>query len=109
MLSRALAPSANVSDIARRAGIPKGTLFSWVEQAKVGSMSSQSKKKRGRPRKSSQRSPEEKLRLLTEAMLLIHRFLGNSQGLLLRYALENAQIIEQSQNASAHRDKAKWR
>ena len=59
-------PNANVSEIARRAGIPKGTLFSWVEQAKVGSMSSQSKKKRGRPRKSSRRSPEEKLRLLTE-------------------------------------------
>lgn len=66
-MSKAIGPNANVSEIARRAGIPKGTLFSWVEQARLGSVSSRSKKKRGRPRKSSRWSPEEKLRLLTEA------------------------------------------
>ncbi len=76
LLARALGPDANVSDIARRAGIPKGTLFAWVEKARVGSMSSRSKKKRGRPRKSSRWSPEEKLRLLTEAEGLSDEELG---------------------------------
>ena len=76
LLSKALGPAANVSEIAKRAGIPKGTLFSWIEKAKLESMSSQSKKKRGRPRKPSRWSPEKKLRLLTESAGLSQEELG---------------------------------
>jgi len=75
-LARALAPSANVSSIARQAGIPKQTLFGWVREAKIGSVSSRSKKKRGRPRSSSKWSPEEKLRLLIESASLSDEALG---------------------------------
>jgi len=76
LLAKALGPDANVSDIARRAGIPKGTLFAWVDKAKLGSVTSRSKKKRGRPRNSSRWSPEEKLRLLTQAEGLSDEELG---------------------------------
>ena len=76
MLAKALSPSANISEVARRAGIPKGTLYSWVDQAKIGSVSSRSKKKRGRPRNSSRWPPEEKLRLLTESLALRDEDLG---------------------------------
>ena len=76
LLAKALAPSANVSGVARQAGIPKQTLFTWIEQAKIGSVSSRSKKKRGRPRSSSKWSPEEKLRLLTESATLSDEELG---------------------------------
>ena len=75
-MAKALAPSANVSGVARQAGIPKQTLFTWIEQAKIGSVSSRSKKKRGRPRSSSKWSPEEKLRLLTESASLSDEALG---------------------------------
>ncbi len=67
LLAKALAPSSNVSGVARQAGVPKQTLFAWMRQAKLSSVSNRSKKKRGRPRNSSRRSPEEKLRLLTES------------------------------------------
>lgn len=78
LLARALAPEANVSDIARRAGIPKGTLFGWLYQAKLESMSSRGKKKRtrGRPRKSIRWSAEVKLRILTESAGLSDEELG---------------------------------
>ena len=76
LLARALAPSSNVSGIARQAGIPKQTLFAWIRQAKIGSVSSRSKKKRGRPRSSSKWPPEEKLRLLTESAALSDEELG---------------------------------
>ena len=76
LLAKALGPDANVSDIARRAGIPKGTLFAWVDKAKLGSMTSRSKKKRGRPRNSSRWPPEEKLRLLNESASLSEDELG---------------------------------
>lgn len=67
LLAKALAPSSNVSGLARQAGVSKQTLFAWVRQAKLSSVSDRSKKKRGRPRISSRRSPEEKLRILTES------------------------------------------
>ncbi len=67
---------SNVSGLARQAGVPKQTLFAWVRQAKLSSVSNRSKKKRGRPRNSSRRSPEEKLRLLTESANLSEDELG---------------------------------
>ncbi len=76
LLAKALVPGANVTGVARQAGIPKQTLFTWIEQAKIGSVSSRSKKKRGRPRNSSKWSPEEKLRLLTESAALSDEELG---------------------------------
>lgn len=91
MLSKALQPEANVSEIARRAGIPKGTLFSWVAQASVEAMSSRGKKKRGRPRTSMKRSAEEKLRLLTEAAGLRDEELG---AFLRKEGLHEADLAE---------------
>lgn len=77
ILATALAPEANVTDVARRAGIPKGTLFSWVNQAKLNGMSSRgNKKKRGRPRRASRWSAEEKLRILTGSAGLSEEELG---------------------------------
>ena len=76
LLTRALAPSSNISGLARLAGVPKQTLFAWVRQAKLDSVSNRGKKKRGRPRNSSRRSPEEKLRLLTESSGLSDDELG---------------------------------
>ncbi len=76
LIAKALAPSSNVSGLARQAGVPKQTLFDWVRQAKLSSVSNRSKKKRGRPRNSSRRSPEEKLRLLTESAGLSEDALG---------------------------------
>ena len=51
-------------------------MFAWIRQAKIGSVSSRSKKKRGRPRSSSKWPPEEKLRLLTESAALSDEELG---------------------------------
>jgi len=76
LLARAFAPNSNISALARQAGVPKQTLFAWVRQAKLDSVSSRGKKKRGRPRNSSRRSPEEKLRLLTESAGLSDDELG---------------------------------
>jgi len=76
LLAKALAPSSNVSGLARQAGVPKQTLFAWLRQAKLSSVSNRSKKKRGRPRNSSRRSAEEKLRLLTESAGLADDELG---------------------------------
>jgi transposase-like protein len=99
VLARALAPEANVSDIARRAGIPKATLFDWVYRAKLGSMSSRSKKKkRGRPRKSSRWSAEEKLRILTEAAGLSEEELG---AFLRKEGMHDADLEELRQAALA--------
>ena len=67
LLAKALAPSANVSGLARQAGVPKQTLFAWLRQAKLSNVSNRSKRKPGRPRNSSRRSPEEKLRILAES------------------------------------------
>lgn len=76
LLARALAPNSNITGLARQAGVPKQTLFAWVRRAKLDSVSSRGKKKRGRPRNSSRRSPEEKLRLLTESAGLSDDELG---------------------------------
>ncbi|MCP4446576.1 MAG: transposase [Myxococcales bacterium] len=52
LLARTLAPNSNISGLARQSGVPKQSLFAWVRQAKLSSVSSRSKKKRGRPRNS---------------------------------------------------------
>jgi len=90
-LIKALAPSANISNVARQAGIPKQTLFEWVQKAKINSMSSRGKKKRGRPRSSSKRLPQEKLRLLTESAGLADEELG---AFLRKEGLHEADLAE---------------
>lgn len=76
MVAKALTPGNSVAGTAKLARIPKTTLYSWVERAKLGSMSSTGKKKRGRPRRSSGWSPEEKLRILIESAGLSENELG---------------------------------
>ncbi len=91
VLAKALAPSANVSGIARQAGIPKQTLFARGRQAKMGSVSNQRKKKRGRPRNSSKWFPEKKLQLLTEAASLNDVEMG---AFLRREGLHENDLVE---------------
>ncbi|MCP4447740.1 MAG: hypothetical protein GY811_20745 [Myxococcales bacterium] len=68
MNTKALRPENSISGTAKSAGIPKATLYTWIQRARMGSMSKDSiKKRRGRARKSSRWSAEEKLRILTEA------------------------------------------
>ncbi len=77
MVSKALRPENSISGTAKVAGIPITTLFGWIQQAKMSTVSSLSKKKkRGRPRNSSRWPPEEKLRLLNEASALSDEELG---------------------------------
>lgn len=76
MVSKALRPENSVSGTAKTAGIPTTTLFGWIQQAKMSTVSNRSKKKRGRPRNSSRWSSEEKLRLLNEASSLSDDELG---------------------------------
>lgn len=90
MISKALRPENSITGTARSAGIPKATLYNWVQQAKIGPVSSK-KKKAGRPRKSSRWSPEEKLRLLNEASALSDDELG---AFMRREGLHEADLEE---------------
>jgi len=77
MITKVQDSDISVARIAAKAGIPTPTLYYWVQQAKIAAMSSRStKKKRGRPRKSTRFSPEEQLRLLVEASALSDAHLG---------------------------------
>lgn len=76
MAARALEPGKSIHGVAKAAGIPMTTLHAWVQRAKLGTVSSRSKKKQGRPRASSKRSAEEKLRILNQASALEGEGLG---------------------------------
>jgi transposase-like protein len=89
MITKALRPENSITGTARSAGIPKATLYNWVQQAKIGPVSSK-KKKVGRPRK-SRWSPEEKLRILTEASALSDDDLG---AFMRREGLHEADLEE---------------
>ena len=75
MVTRALGPDASITGTARSAGIPKATLYNWVQRAKIGAVTRKNRKG-GRPRKSSRWSPEDKLRIIGEAAGLIDDDLG---------------------------------
>lgn len=66
MVTKALGSDASITGTARSAGIPKATLYNWIQRAKMGSVT-KTKSKGGRPRKSDRWSPEDKLRLICEA------------------------------------------
>ena len=77
MITKVQDSDVSIAQIAQKAGIPTPTLYYWMKQAKIADMSSRSsKKKRGRPVKSSRWSPEEQLRFLTEASVLSDEELG---------------------------------
>lgn len=89
-MERALRPGNSINGTARMAGVPKATFYKWVQQARMGDVSSR-KKKRGRPRKSSRWSAAEKLRLLSEAAKLEGEQLG---AFMRREGLHEADLEE---------------
>ena len=99
MITKALRPNISVAEAAREAGIPKQTLYTWIRQAKIQGVSSRAKKKnRGRPRKSSRWSPEEKLRILNESSALTDEELG---AFMRREGLHEADLLEMREAALA--------
>lgn len=90
MVTKALGPDASITGTARAAGIPKATLYNWVQRAKMGSVTRKNRK-RGRPRKTGRWSPEEKLRLLNEASALSDDELG---AFMRREGLHEADLEE---------------
>ena len=65
IIAKASASDVSVNEVARNAGIPPSTLFTWLSKAKMLGMSG-TKKSRGRPSHFSRKSAEEKLRIFTE-------------------------------------------
>ena len=99
MITKALRPDISVAEAARESGVPKQTLYMWIRQAKLTGVSSRSKKKsRGRPRKSSRWSPEEKLRILVEASALKDEELG---AFMRREGLHEADLKAMREDALA--------
>ena len=90
MVTKALGPGASITGTARSAGIPKATLYNWVQRAKMGSVTRKNRK-RGRPRKTGRWSPEEKLRILNEASGLSDEELG---AFMRREGLHEADLEE---------------
>jgi len=76
LITKALRPNISVTEAAQEAGISRTTLYAWIAQAKLVGMSKKKKQNRGRPRKSSRWSPEEKLRILSESAALSDEELG---------------------------------
>lgn len=76
IIAKASTPGVSANQVARKAGIPPSTLFTWLSKAKLGSMSSRSKQKQGRPSNSSRKSAAEKLRILNESFSLSEEELG---------------------------------
>jgi len=99
MITKALRPNISVAEAAREAGISKQTLYVWIREAKILGVSSRAKKKnRGRPRKSSRWSPEEKLRILNESSALSDEALG---AFMRREGLHDADLLEMREAALA--------
>ncbi|MCP4446985.1 MAG: transposase [Myxococcales bacterium] len=46
LITKALRPENSIGGTAKSAGIPKATLYTWIQRARMGSMSKDSSKKR---------------------------------------------------------------
>ena len=90
LVAKALGPGVSIAETARSAGVSKATLYFWVRQARMSPVSKR-KKKPGRPRKSERWTPEEKLRLLTDASALREEELG---AFMRREGLHDADLEE---------------
>jgi transposase-like protein len=75
LVAKALGPDTSIAGTARSAGISKATLYTWVQQARMGSVTKR-RNKGGRPRKTGRWSPEDKLRIISEASALKDEELG---------------------------------
>ena len=89
MVTKALGPDASITGTARSAGIPKATLYNWIQRAKTGAVTRKNRKG-GRPRK-SRWSPEDKLRIISEASALSDDDLG---AFMRREGLHEADLEE---------------
>ena len=85
LVAKTLSGRHSVDEVAEAAGVSRTSLYQWLREAKMGSMS---KEKSSRRR---QRSPEEKLRIFTEAESLSEETTG---AFLRREGLHEAELVE---------------